>query len=72
MRAAAIVVVLTLMSGCACLEPGPVVYHYGGSGYQFRDLGGDLRRPVSVPEPGALGLMGLGLVGLLLARRQRK
>lgn len=71
MRAAAIVVVLVLMSGCACLEPGPVVYHYGGSG-QFRDLGGDLRRPVSVPEPGALGLMGLGIAGLFIARRKRK
>lgn len=31
----------------------------------------DCDDPVSVPEPGTLGLMGLGVVGLLLARRRR-
>ena len=51
--------------------PWPDIAWYNGAGvYGYRIYGDRLDAPPSVPEPGTLALLGLGLAGLGLSRRR--
>jgi len=56
-----------------CVEPGPNCTTTSASGFAFGDYvvddGGS--PPLQIPEPGALFLMGAGLLGLGMARRRK-
>jgi hypothetical protein len=60
--------VISLAAGPA---PGPPDNSFLGGGYTFLPGAVELRT-VAVPEPGSVGLLGLGTIGLLMAARRKR